>query len=95
MANNPKVLNGRIVNKHGTYSDWAAATNFVPMKGELIVFQPSDEEIAEGKILNFKIGNNISTAKSDDLPFLLNSITDEEIYAICNMNIVAGSEVSL
>ena len=95
MANNPKVINGRLVQKHGTYGDWNLAENFVPMKGELIVFQPSDEEVAEGKILNFKIGNNISAAKSDDLPFLLNRIPDEEIYAICNMSIVSGGEVQL
>ena len=36
MAN--KTFQGRIVQKHDTKANWDKATNFVPLKGEIIVY---------------------------------------------------------
>ena len=36
MAN--KTFQGRIVQKHDTEANWKKATNFVPLKGEIIVY---------------------------------------------------------
>ena len=36
MAN--KTYQGRIVQKHDTSANWAKATNFIPLKGEIIIY---------------------------------------------------------
>ena len=36
MAN--KTFQGRIVQKHDTKANWEKATNFIPLKGEIIVY---------------------------------------------------------
>ena len=33
-----KQFNTRIINKHDIAANWAKATNFIPKKGELIVY---------------------------------------------------------
>lgn len=40
MAN--KELQGRVVNKHDTETNWAKAVNFIPKKGEIIVYDADD-----------------------------------------------------
>ena len=35
-----KTFNGRIINKNDTEENWLKATNFIPKKGELIVYNP-------------------------------------------------------
>ncbi len=48
----------RIIQKHDSSANWAKATAFVPLKGEIIIYDDL------GKI---KIGDG--TAKVNDLPF--------------------------
>ena len=36
MAN--KTFQGRIVQKHDTKANWEKATNFIPLKGEIILY---------------------------------------------------------
>ena len=73
-----KNIKSRIVNKHAIESDWLKATNFVPLQGELIIY---DIEIdADGNTLvlpegrttpytyeRFKIGDGITNV--NELPF--------------------------
>ena len=33
-----KILKGRIQNKHDTFVNWEKATNFIPLEGEVIVY---------------------------------------------------------
>lgn len=35
-----KSLNTRIKNKSDTAANWALATNFIPMEGEVIIYEP-------------------------------------------------------
>ena len=35
-----KELKTRIVNKHDTEANWNLATNFIPLKGEFILYDP-------------------------------------------------------
>ncbi len=39
MSNTVKRLKTRMVQKHGTKAEWDAATNFVPLEGELIIYE--------------------------------------------------------
>ena len=61
MAN--KTFQGRIVQKHDTKANWDKATNFVPLKGEIIVYDDLNE---------IKIGDG--TTKINDLDFFASAI---------------------
>ena len=58
-----KTLNTRIINKHGTEADWDKATNFIPKKGELIVYDVDNNHTQE----RIKVGDGSTVAKN--LPF--------------------------
>ncbi len=59
-----KTIKTRIVNKHATESDWEKAINFVPLLGELIIYDPDEMYFYS----RFKIGDGIANVK--DLPFV-------------------------
>lgn len=56
MAN--KTYQGRIVQKHDSSANWAKATNFIPLKGEIIIYNDLNK---------IKIGDG--TTKVNDLDF--------------------------
>lgn len=61
MAN--KTFQGRIVQKHDTKANWEKATNFIPLKGEIILYDDLNE---------IKIGDG--TTKINDLDFFASAI---------------------
>ena len=61
MAN--KTFQGRIVQKHDTKANWEKATNFIPLKGEIILYDDLNE---------IKIGDG--TTKINDLDFFASTI---------------------
>ena len=61
MAN--KTFHGRIVQKHDTKANWEKATNFIPLKGEIILYDDLNE---------IKIGDG--TTKINDLDFFASAI---------------------
>lgn len=65
MAN--KTYQGRIVQKHDSSANWAKATNFIPLKGEIVVYDDLNK---------IKIGDG--TTKVNDLDF----INDNDALAI-------------
>jgi len=68
----------RIQNKHDTEANWNKAINFVPLDGELIIYDIDDNN-SEPRM---KIGDGQTTVTA--LPFCLTAITSEEINEICN-----------
>ena len=56
MAN--KTYQSRIVQKHDSSANWAKATNFIPLKGEIIIYDDLNK---------IKIGDG--TTKVNDLSF--------------------------
>lgn len=62
MAN--KEFNTRITHKHDTESNWITATTFIPLAGELIIYDPD----AIYDYMRVKIGDGVHTV--DALPFL-------------------------
>lgn len=72
-----KQLNGRLVNKHDVEANWAKATAFTPMKGELIIYDIDTTYNYE----RIKVGDGVT--KVNDLPFANDSITNAEIDTIC------------
>ena len=61
MAN--KTFQGRIVQKHDTKANWEKATNFIPLKGEIILYDDLNE---------IKIGDG--TTNINDLDFFASAI---------------------
>jgi hypothetical protein len=59
-----KRLNTRIVHKHSVESDWLKATNFIPMAGEIIVYDVDSTHSYE----RIKIGDGITNVNA--LPFV-------------------------
>ena len=59
-----KNMNTRIQHKHDIEANWNKALNFIPKKGELIVYDP-DENYNYSRV---KIGDGIR--KVNDLPFV-------------------------
>ena len=58
-----QLVNGRIVHKHDTEENWTKAINFVPMKGEMIIYDIDTNYPYE----RFKIGDGNTAINS--LPF--------------------------
>lgn len=61
MAN--KTVKTRIVNKHDVETNWAKAVNFIPKKGEIIVYDEDDTHTCP----RFKVGDGKTVVSS--LPF--------------------------
>ena len=59
-----KNMKARIVHKHDTEANWLKATNFIPMKGEIIIYDIDDNYNYE----RIKIGNGSIVVNS--LPFV-------------------------
>lgn len=71
-----KTLNGRVISKHDIEENWWLAENFTPQMGEIIVYDP-DENYNYSRI---KIGDGVQNV--NDLPFLIQELSDEEIAEI-------------
>lgn len=67
MPETQKVLNTRIKHKIGTSAEWALATTFVPLKGELIIYDDENGEPAK-----FKFGDGETLV--GELPFIIDPI---------------------
>ena len=80
-------LSGRIVNKHDTEANWKKATNFVPMIGELIVYD-ADEVYGYERT---KIGDGKTNV--NDLPFEVSALTTEEIDAVIGTSLIDAMAV--
>lgn len=66
-----KTVKIRLVLKHDTEENWAKATNFVPKKGEVIIYDD-----AAGEPARIKIGDG--TTKVNDLPFAHDYLLDNQ-----------------
>ena len=70
-----KEIVSRIVHKHDTAANWENAKNFIPMKGEIIVYDIDTTHEHE----RFKIGDGVTLV--NDLPFQVD-ISDFEDYKV-------------
>ena len=84
-----KSLKARLVNKHDTEANWLKATNFIPLQGEIVVYDIDNNYNYE----RIKIGDGSNLI--NDLPFINNIITNEQIDAICGTVIYNAKEVEL
>ena len=67
---NTKTLNTRIIQKHDIEANWKKATNFTPMKGEVIIYDAGLIEDGKPEVVDYiriKIGDGETLVS--DLPF--------------------------
>ena len=64
-------MKARISQLHKTEAQWALMTNFVPLPGELIIFDPDNQN----KQARLKIGDGSTPLKN--LPFIIGAIVDK------------------
>lgn len=84
-----KILKSRIVHKHDVAANWALATNFSPLKGEIIVYDP-DENNEQPRV---KVGDGETNV--NDLPFVTDISKPTDLVAnITNTNGVYSCDVS-
>ena len=73
---NVKNINSRIQQKHDLEINWNKAVNFIPLFGELILYDPDENY----NYTRFKVGDGIKVVK--DLPFVM----------LDTMNVFHGNE---
>ena len=83
------TIKSRILLKNDTQENWDKAINFIPLPGEIIIYNADDEYDYQ----RVKIGNGTTTVTN--LPFVYDIITDEEIGEICGASIERGEAVEL
>lgn len=80
-------IKARVVHRHGTQANWEKITDFIPMKGEIVIYDADDTYAYE----RIKIGDGVTEA--NQLPFNIEVITDDEIDEVCNATIQSAEEV--
>lgn len=86
----PNTIKGRFIQKHDTETNWLKATNFIPLKGELIIYDAD----ATYTYPRFKVGDGITNV--NDLPFSMGSdIVDNLTTNISNKPLSAAQGVVL
>lgn len=73
-----KNFNGRIKMKSDTTENWKKSLNFIPLKGEILVYLDYATKEENGKIVNipnFKVGDGL--AYGIDLPFVGDNVRAE------------------
>lgn len=60
----PKIMNGRLQDKHDIETNWNKATKFIPLIAETIVYDPDENH----NVPRFKIGDGVTPVT--ELPFL-------------------------
>lgn len=86
-----KVTKSRIILKHDIKSNWDKAENFIPLEGEIIIYDANEDTNNKTKI---KIGDGIQ--RVFDLPYYgEEAISDAEIARICGMHIENGEVTEL
>ena len=83
-----KTLKTRIIHKHDVELNWNKAINFIPKQGEIIVYDIDSNHNYE----RIKIGDGVTNV--NNLPFVISTLTNDEIDAICGSTIQSASEVT-
>lgn len=77
----------RIANKHDTEANWNSNSAFIPLAGEIIVYDTDSNYDYE----RFKVGDGTTTIVN--LPFMNDILDIDEVDEICGDTIYLSSEV--
>lgn len=85
-----KILNARLAQKHDTEENWDKAVNFVPLAGEVIVYD-TDTNNTRPRV---KIGDGVNTVAN--LAFITEILDVADVLEVCssdNVSVLSSSEV--
>lgn len=83
-----KILNTRLLQKHDIETNWLKAVNFIPKPGEIIVYDPDDNNSSS----RVKIGDGVTNV--NDLPFVTNNSSITINYNGTNrIDVIQGNHV--
>lgn len=74
-----KIFNTRISQKHDIETNWNKATNFIPLAGEVIIY---DKDSTHATV-RIKIGDGKTVVSN--LPFVTELITSSDVLEICGI----------
>ena len=77
-------MKARICQLHKTESEWNKLTDFVPLHGELIIFDPDRQH----RYARIKIGDGVT--KLQNLTFLIDPAVDDFLTSCCDKIVDAG-----
>lgn len=83
-----KNLNARFIHKHDTEANWAKAENFVPKRGELIVYDVDDNYTYE----RIKMGDG--TTNVNELPFATESVVKDLLNITNNVGYLDAGTIA-
>ena len=99
-----KILKGRISELHGKTAYWNSLTNFIPMAGEVVIYDDYKTITDDGGNLVYVPGVKVGTGNAyiQDIPFigedevktLLDHINNQEIHVGYNDRINWNSKLS-
>lgn len=80
-----KIFQGRMVQKHDTKANWEKATNFIPLKGEIIIYDDLRKiKIGDGKTnvntLNFMADTGNYFEKGNYISQITSGFQSESLY---------------
>ena len=76
-----KTIQTRVQNKHDIEANWLLATNFIPLAGEIIIYDVDNDHPK----IRAKVGNGINLLS--ELPWALDEATLEELIQNTNTKI--------
>lgn len=83
------TLHVRIKNKSGSSSYWSSQIDFIPLKGELIIYDDhktyTDQNNQVHNLPGFKLGNGVTTI--NNLPFVTKDLEEQIITHIENTKV--------
>lgn len=85
-----KNLKTRIQHKIDIYDNWELATNFIPLKGEIIIYTPDPQDETDIRPIRMKIGDGNTPVAN--LEFISTKVENELIED--SENAVSGMAVS-
>jgi len=86
-------INTRLQVRNDTTANWDAAVGFIPLKGEIIVYNDYRTKVVDGEIVNIpgvKIGSG--NAYVQDLAFINSADSQQILDHINNTNIHTSSQ---
>ena len=83
-----KTFDTRIISKHDTTANWSARRAFIPLKGEVIIYE--DYKLENGSYIpGIKVGDG--TTPAVDLPFVSQDIENDLLEHINNTQVHISS----
>lgn len=81
-------MRARVSQLHKTEAEWSKLSDFIPLSGEFIIFDPDKQH----KYARLKIGDGVT--KLQNLPFFIDSAIDDHVTKKRYNEVIDGGRIS-